>query len=72
MWVGRSKKEVFGFISDRVQNKLQAWCNKELSRAGKLTLLKSSTQTAPNFWMSLFLIPDEICDEIEKKMNAFL
>lgn len=40
--------------------------------AGKLTLLKSSVQTMPNFWMSLFHIPDFICDEIEVKMNAFL
>ena len=71
MCVGKGKKDVFGFISDRVQHKLQAWCNKELSKAGKLTLLKSSAQTMPTFWMSLFLIPDSICDEIEKKMNAF-
>lgn len=72
MFVGRSKKEAFGFISDKIQGKLQAWCNKELSKAGKLTLIKSSAQTTPNFWMSLFLIPESICDEIERKMNGFL
>lgn len=42
MFVGRSKREAFEFISDRIQGKLQAWCNKDLSKAGKLTLIKSS------------------------------
>lgn len=71
MHIGKRKKEVFGFIGDKIHNKLQAWCNKDFSRAGKLTLLKSAAQSTPNFWISLFLIPDGICDEVEKKMNAF-
>lgn len=72
MYIGKSKKEAFGFLSDRVQSKIHAWCNKDLSKAGKITLLKTSAQTTPTFLMSLFLIPDTICEEIEKKMNAFL
>ncbi|XP_074326484.1 putative mitochondrial protein AtMg00310 [Apium graveolens] len=52
--------------------KLQSWSNKELSKAGKLTLVGIAAQTTPNFWMSLFLILDAICYEIERKMNAFL
>ncbi|XP_074347578.1 uncharacterized protein LOC141686442 [Apium graveolens] len=38
---------------------------------GKLTLLKGAAQTIPNFWMQLFLIPTEICESIEKKMNSY-
>lgn len=72
MYVGRSKREVFGFLSDRVQKKIQSWCNKELSKAGKITLIKSSAQTTPTFMMSLFIIPDSICDEIEKKDECVL
>ena len=72
MSIGKSKTEVFGFLSDKIQHKLQSWCNKELSKAGKLTLIKSSAQTTPNFWMSLFLIPETVCNDIERKMNAFL
>lgn len=71
MYVGRNKKEAFKFISDKVQRKLKAWCNKELSKAGKLTFVKSSAQTTPNFWMSLFLLPDSLYEEIERKMNTF-
>lgn len=32
----RSKKEVFGFLSDKIQHKLQSWCNKELSKESNI------------------------------------
>lgn len=72
MSVGRHKTEVFGFLVDRVQQRLKGWYNNELSCPGKVTLLSSSTQTLPSFWMSLFLILTTICEEIEREMNAFL
>lgn len=72
MCVGKNKSEVFGFLIDRIQGKLQGWCNKELSKHGNITLLKTTAQAVPNFWMNLFEIPTYICEEIEIKMNAFL
>ncbi|XP_074325881.1 uncharacterized protein LOC141663935 [Apium graveolens] len=71
MQLGKSKTEVFGFLSDRVEHKLQGWSNQELSKEGKLTLLKSAAQTMPSFWMSLFQIPVSLCESMERKMNAF-
>lgn len=72
MCVGGNKTEVFGFLRDRVRGKLQSWCNKELSKHDKLTLLKTAAQAVPSFWMSLFLIPTNMCEELEREMNAFL
>ncbi|XP_074352667.1 uncharacterized protein LOC141691812 [Apium graveolens] len=66
-----NKREVFGFLVNRVGHKLQGWTNKSLSKDGKLTLLKSAAQVVPNFWMSLFLLPSSVCDDIEKLMNGF-
>lgn len=34
-------------------------------------LLKTAAQTVPNFWMSLLLIPAEICNRIQRHMNEF-
>ncbi|XP_074377394.1 putative mitochondrial protein AtMg00310 [Apium graveolens] len=45
--------------------------NKNLSKGGIATLLKSAAQTIPNFWMSIFLIPNGISETIEKLMNGF-
>ncbi|XP_074333675.1 putative ribonuclease H protein At1g65750 isoform X1 [Apium graveolens] len=72
MCVGNKKTEVFGFLTVRVQQRLEGWYNKELSKHGKVTLLSSAAQTIPSFWMSLFQIPVTICEDIERKMNAFL
>ncbi|XP_074352984.1 uncharacterized protein LOC141692144 [Apium graveolens] len=72
MNVGSSKTEVFGFLVNRVQQRLKGWYGNDVSRAGKITLLSSAAQTIPSFWMNLFLIPVTICEEVERKMNAFL
>lgn len=71
MRIGRKKVSEFGFLVDRIEQKLQTWNKHNISKAGKLTLLKTAAQSIPNFWMNLLLIPLDICDTIEKKMNAF-
>lgn len=40
-------------------------------KGGKLVLLKTATQSIPTFWMNLFLILTEICNEIQRQMNAY-
>ncbi|XP_074378027.1 uncharacterized protein LOC141719548 [Apium graveolens] len=71
MCVRKNKMETFVFLSDGIEKKLQGWSNKELPKGGKLLLLKSAAQTIPSFWMSLFLIPVTLCEEMERIMNAF-
>ncbi|KAL8112201.1 hypothetical protein AgCh_019769 [Apium graveolens] len=71
MLIGRRKKATFIFLVDRVEQKIQQWKVQNISKTGKLTLLKGAAQTIPNFWMQLFLIPTEICESIEKKMNSY-
>ena len=69
--IGRSKREVLGFIKDRVWQKLQGWQNKFLNRAVKEILLKTVAQAVPNFAMNVFLFPKRMCKEIERMMNGF-
>ncbi|XP_074341908.1 uncharacterized protein LOC141679304 [Apium graveolens] len=71
MEVGRKKKEVFGFLTDKVKQKLQVWSNKGMSKAGKYTLLKTAGQVVPNFWMNLMTIPAEVCNVMQIQMNKF-
>lgn len=72
MRIGANKTAVFGFLVDKIEQKLQAWKMQNISKAGKVTLLKTAAQSIPNFWMSLLLVPVEICTTIEKKMNGVL
>ncbi|XP_074344603.1 uncharacterized protein LOC141683750 [Apium graveolens] len=71
MHIGRRKNIAFKFQADRISAKLTSWSNKALSRGGKVLLLKTAAQTISNFWMNLFLIPQERCDQIQKQMNSF-
>lgn len=51
MCVGKNKTETFGFMSDRLDQKLQGWCNKDLSKGGNLYCL--------NLLHNLYQILDE-------------
>ncbi|CAN1818839.1 LINE-1 reverse transcriptase homolog, partial [Linum perenne] len=65
---GRSKKETFSFLLDRMYNKAQSWKSQMLSHAGKEVLLKSIIQAIPSYIMSLFALSKGLI----KKMNSIL
>ncbi|CAI8589312.1 unnamed protein product [Vicia faba] len=51
--INKSRNKSFGYIVDRIRDKLQSWKEKTLSYAGIVTLIKSITQAIPK---SLVLI----------------
>jgi hypothetical protein len=69
--VGRSKKETFGFIKDRIWKKINSWRGRTLSKAGKDVMIKSVLQAIPSYIMSVYLIPDSIISDIERMLNSF-
>ncbi|XP_060968285.1 uncharacterized protein LOC133035872 [Cannabis sativa] len=69
--IGRKKTVILGFLKNKIINCLNSWNGKFLSRAGKEVLLKSVIQSLPTYAMSVFLIPLETCQEIEKIMANF-
>lgn len=69
--VGRRKTTVFDFVRKNVQNKIARWKGRFLSKVGKVVMLKTMAQAIPNYIISLFLLPQDICDDVEKMMNAF-
>lgn len=46
MFIGRKKVETISFLAEQVEQKLQAWRNKNLSKGGKVTLLKTAAHVA--------------------------
>lgn len=51
MTVVRIKVSTFQFLLVKVEQKLQTSGNKNILKAVKVLLLKTATQTIPNFWM---------------------
>ncbi|XP_031116658.1 uncharacterized protein LOC116020318 [Ipomoea triloba] len=69
--IGRNKKEILGFLKNKVLNKIHSWDHKFLSKAGKEVLIKSVIQALPAYAMSVFHIQKDIIREIESAINAF-
>ena len=69
--IGRNKYVVFRSIRDRVWQRLQGWNKKMLSRACKEILLKTIAQAMPNYAMNIYLLPIDLCRELERMMNSF-
>ncbi|KAL0458595.1 UNVERIFIED_CONTAM: hypothetical protein Slati_0486700 [Sesamum latifolium] len=70
--VGRSKREIFQHLKDKVWKRLQSWRYKTLSQARKVVLLQSVVQAMLAYVMTCFLLPSSFCRELEGLMANFL
>ncbi|CAL5441577.1 unnamed protein product [Camellia sinensis] len=68
---GRSKKEVFSYMTERMMDKLQGWKTKFLSHAGREILLKAVVQAIPTYAMACFLFPKSLCESMNSMMSNF-
>ncbi|XP_012851712.1 PREDICTED: uncharacterized protein LOC105971405 [Erythranthe guttata] len=69
--MGKTKKEIFSFLRDRVWSKINGWGEKQLSKAGKEVLIKAVLQAIPSYIMSCFLLPNGLLLEIESVIRRF-
>lgn len=69
--VGRRKKEAFQYLKDKVNARIKGWSTRLLSQGGKEVFIKSILQAIPTYAMSCFLLPNSLCDELEKLFGTF-
>lgn len=69
--MGGENKAIFKFIKDRVCKKINSWGGRSLSKAGKEVMIKSVLQSIPTYFMSLFLLPSSLEDEVESLTSGF-
>jgi hypothetical protein len=70
--VGWSKRRTFEGILHRVRKRLDGWKERFLSQLGNEVLLKSVIQAIPTDNMSVFMLPESLCDKLEAVMNRFM
>lgn len=68
---GRSKKEVFDNVINRVWKKLPGWKEKLLSKAGKEVLIKFVVQSIPLYLMGLFSFPGGVIQKLHSMFARF-
>ena len=69
--IGRSKKQIFAEIQEKVGKKLVGWKGKLLSLGDKEILIKVVAQAIPSYTMSCFLLPMSLCEDLERDMRSF-
>ena len=69
--IGRSKKQIFAEIKEKVGKKLVGWKGKLLSLGGKEILIKAVAQAIPSYTMSCFLLLMSLCEDLERDMRSF-
>ncbi|WCJ23841.1 hypothetical protein M5689_005843 [Euphorbia peplus] len=62
---------VFAALKDRVKRRIQGLEERTLSAGGKEVMIKAVIQAIPQYIMSIFLLPDSLCQEIQGLISKF-
>jgi hypothetical protein len=68
---GRMKRERFQSLKDRLSKRLTDYSKKCLSSGAKELLIKAVAQALPTYIMSVFHIPDGLCDDMTSLVRNF-
>lgn len=66
-----SKAQVFAFVRDMLQTRVNSWSSKFLSKCGKEVLIKSQAQVLPTYVMSCLLLPKAVCSKLTSAIANF-
>ncbi|KAL5573838.1 hypothetical protein UlMin_023435 [Ulmus minor] len=70
-FTGRSKKDLFAFIKDRVWKKVRGWNNSIFLGAGKEILTKAVIQALPSHAMACFKLPKSMIRDLHRFIANF-
>ncbi|GLT30193.1 hypothetical protein SLA2020_050080 [Shorea laevis] len=69
---GRSTASTYKYILEKIQIKLSNWKQKLLSLAGRRILVQSVTTAIPAYTMQSVLLPNSVCEAIDRLNRNFL
>jgi hypothetical protein len=65
-------KEDWRWFLSKIEQRITFWCNRWISRGGRLFLIKSILEAIPVFWHTLAHIPKRILEKIRKVCFNYL
>ncbi|KAL4340650.1 hypothetical protein GQ457_08G025240 [Hibiscus cannabinus] len=69
--VGKNKTNIFGFLNEKVDDRVSGWTKRLLSFGGREIFLKTVAQALPLYIMSCYLLPRTITDRITSSMRRY-
>ncbi|XP_038698481.1 uncharacterized protein LOC119996050 [Tripterygium wilfordii] len=67
--VGRSKRNAFSYLVEKVRKRITSWSHRHLSQAGKEILVKAVLQAIPTYAMQLFKLPQSLRNELDQLLR---
>lgn len=68
----RVSRRTYADLLEKVQGRLSGWKAKLLNMAGRETLIQSTTFALPMYTMQTALLPQKVCDELDRMNRNFL
>lgn len=68
---GRRKNDLFTSVVDRIKQRAASWSTCHISKAWKMTRVKSVITAVPTYYMSCFLIHVDLCKHIQSALTRF-
>ena len=69
--ISGSKVRLFAFLKERLQNRVNGWTGRWLTKGGKEVLIKSILLALPTYVMSTLLLPLETCENLASAIAQF-
>lgn len=66
--VGRNLSGLFEYLPNQIKGRIEGWCGREASCAGREVLIKSIAQAVPTYSMSCFRLPINTCNKMRSAM----
>ena len=71
MFLSRSLSKDFSYLQNKLEARLSGWRSTTLSWVDRSTLISSVNQNVPNYTMSSFKVPSNICDKLDVLARHF-
>uniref|UniRef100_A0A803NKP6 Reverse transcriptase domain-containing protein n=1 Tax=Cannabis sativa TaxID=3483 RepID=A0A803NKP6_CANSA len=66
-----NRRNDFQFLRQKVLNRIEGWKAKCLWQAGRTTLVSAVLQSIPTYFMATSLVPQTLCEELDKLLAKF-
>uniref|UniRef100_A0A803Q1F1 Reverse transcriptase domain-containing protein n=1 Tax=Cannabis sativa TaxID=3483 RepID=A0A803Q1F1_CANSA len=66
-----NKKEDYQFLTEKILGRLEGWKARHLAQVGRSVLIGSVVQSVLNYFMSMVLVPQTLCSELDRILSKF-
>ena len=71
MATGKSKVNTFKNLQEKITKRVMGWNEKFISKAGREILIKTVAQAISTYFISIFKLPNSICDNINSMLAKY-